>query len=130
MISSLNTGLSSWLHPQKSSFVLSWSSASATRTMKAQDTKRAFKLNFPNSPAIKPKAKFFEPQQIWYQNVPNSTEISKTIGSLGKHKHLCLTRNCAFSLPDSSELAQIVLYTNEKRYYSDPFSNCPETGLH
>ena len=28
-------------HPQKSSFVLSWS-ASMTRTMKAQDTKRAF----------------------------------------------------------------------------------------
>ena len=34
---------------------------SATKTMKAQDTKRAFKPNFPNFPAIRPKVKFFEP---------------------------------------------------------------------
>ena len=45
------TGLSSRLHPRKSSFVLSWSSTSATRPMKAQDTKKAFKPNFPNFPA-------------------------------------------------------------------------------
>ena len=78
----MNTGLSSRLHPRKSSFVLSWSSASATRTTKAQDTKRAFKPNFPNFPVIRPKAKVFEPQQIWYQNAP--------IGSLGKLlKHPC-----------------------------------------
>ena len=43
--------------------------ASATRTMKGQDTKRAFKPNFP---AIRPKAILFEPRQIWYQNAPNS----------------------------------------------------------
>ena len=78
----MNTGLSSRLHPRKSSFVLSWSSASATWTIKAQDTKRAFKPNFPNLPVIRPKAKFFELQQIWYQNAP--------IGSLGKLlKHPC-----------------------------------------
>ena len=68
----------SWLHPRKSSLVLSWSAgASATRTMKAQDTKRAFKPNFP---AIRPKARFFKQQQIWDQNAPNSTKISKIIG--------------------------------------------------
>ena len=103
----MNTGLSSRLHPRKSSFVLSWSSASATRTMKAQDTKRAFKPNFPNFPAIRPKEKFFEPRQISYQNAPNSTYISKTIGSSRKYKHPCVTRNCAFSLPDSPEIARI-----------------------
>ena len=55
--------LSSRLHPRKSSsLVLSWSAgASVTRSMKAQDTKRAFKLNFPNFPATRPRAKFFEP---------------------------------------------------------------------
>ena len=78
MISSMNTGLSSRLHPRRSSFVLSWSAgASAPRTMKAQDTKKAFKPKFPNFPAIGPKAKFFEPR------VP------------------CVTRYCAFGLPDS-----------------------------
>ena len=52
----MNTGLSSRLHPRKSSFMLSWSAvASATRKMKAQDTKRAFKPNFPNFPAIRHK---------------------------------------------------------------------------
>ena len=73
MISSTNTGLSPRPHPRKScSFVLSWSAgASATRTLKAQDTKRTFKTNFPNFPAVKPKAKCFEPRQIWYQNAPN-----------------------------------------------------------
>ena len=45
----------SWLHPRKScSFVLSWSAdASVAGTMKAQDTKRTFKLNFLNFPAVR-----------------------------------------------------------------------------
>ena len=65
----MNTGLLPRPHPRKYSFVLSWSAgASETRKMKAQDTKRAFTRNFP---ATRPKAKFFEPRQIWYQNVPN-----------------------------------------------------------
>ena len=75
--------------------------------MKAQDTKRAFKPNFPNFPTIRPKAKFFEPRQISYQKAPNLTYISKTIGSSRKYKHPCVTRNCAFSLPDSPEIARI-----------------------
>ena len=103
----MNTSLSSRLHPRKSSFVIScsWSSTSATRAMKAQDTKRAFKPNFPNFPAVRPKEKFLEPPKIWYQNAPNSTQISKTIDFLGKHP--CVTRNCAFSLPDSPKIARI-----------------------
>ena len=109
LISSTNTGLSPRLHPRKScSFVLSWSAgASATRTLKAQDPKRTFKANFPKFPAVRPKAKFFEPRQIWYQNAypPNSIWISKIIGFLGKHP--CLTRYCAFSLLDSPEIARI-----------------------
>ena len=62
--------------PRKSfSFAVLSSSpaASATRTIKAQDTKKAMKPNFPNFPAIRPTAKFFEPRQIWYQNAPNLT---------------------------------------------------------
>ena len=103
----MNPSLSSRLHPRKSSFVIScsWSSTSATRAMKAQDTKRAFKPNFPNFPAVRPKEKFLEPPKIWYQNAPNSTQISKTIDFLGKHP--CVTRNCAFSLPDSPKIARI-----------------------
>ena len=98
----------------KSSFVLSWSAgASAIRTMKAQDTRRTFKPNFPNFPIVRPKAKFFEPRQIWYQNAPNSTKISKIIGFLGKHT--CVTRNCAFSLPDCPEIAR-----KQIRHYSGP----------
>ena len=60
----MNNGLLPRLHPWRSSpFVLSWSAgASATRTTTAQDTKRALKLNFP---AIRPRAKFFEPWQIY-----------------------------------------------------------------
>ena len=54
-------------------FMVSWRFASATQTMKVLDTKKAFKPNFPNFPAARPKAKFFEPRQIWYQNAPNST---------------------------------------------------------
>ena len=100
----MNTGLSSRLHPRKSSFVLSWS-AGASATLKMQDTKRALKPTFPNFPAIRPKGKFFETRQIWYQNAQNSTYISKIIGFLGKHP--CVTRNCAFSLPDSPEIARI-----------------------
>ena len=67
--------------------------------MKAQDSE--------NFPAIRLKAKFFEPRQIWYQNAypPNSIWISKIIGFLGKHP--CLTRYCAFSLLDSPEIARI-----------------------
>ena len=71
--------------------------------MKAQDTKRAFEPNFPNFPAIRPKANFFEPRQIWHQNAPNSTYISNIIGFLGKHP-ACVTRNCAS--PDSPEIAR------------------------
>ena len=60
--------------------------------------KRAFKPNFPNFLTVTPRAKFFEPRQIWYQNAPYSTQISKTVGSLRKHlKHSCVTRNWAFS---------------------------------
>ena len=105
----MNTRLSSRLHSRKSSFVLSWSGGvSATRKIKAQDTKRAFKgkPNFPNLPAIRPKAKFFEPRQMWYQNAPNSTYISKIIGFLGKQP--CMTTNCVFSLPGSPEIARIL----------------------
>ena len=35
--------------------------------------KEGFKQNFPNFPAVRLKSKFFEPRQIWYQNVPNLT---------------------------------------------------------
>lgn len=89
----------------ESSFVLSWSSASVTRQMKAQDTKRTFKPHFPNFPAIRPKEKFFERRKIWHQNAPNSPQILKTIGFLGKH--LCVTRNCAFSLPEQTTIGII-----------------------
>ena len=110
LISSMNTGLSPRLHPRKSLaclFVISWSAgASPTRTMKAQCTKRTFKPNFPNFPVVRPKAKFFEPRQIWYQNAPILTWISKIAGLLGEHP--CVTRNCAqSSLPDSPKIAQI-----------------------
>ena len=33
--------------------------------------KEGFKPNLQNFPAVKPKAKCFEPRQIWYQNAPN-----------------------------------------------------------
>ena len=69
--------------------------------------KESLKPNFPNFPVIRPKAKFFEPRQISYQKAPNLTYISKTIGSSRKYKHPCVTRNCAFSLPDSPEIARI-----------------------
>ena len=83
----MNTGLLPWLHPLKSSpFVLSWSAgASATRTTKAQDTKRAFQLNFSNFPAIRPRTKFFEP---W-------------------HIYIHVWREIALCLPDSLENAWI-----------------------
>ena len=55
--------------------------------------KEGFKPNFPNFPAVRPKAKLFEPQQIWYKNAPNLTSISKIAGLLEKHP--CVTRNCA-----------------------------------
>ena len=61
-----------------------------------------------------PKAKFFELRQI---------------GFLGKHP--CVTRNCAFSLPDSPEIAQI--FCKQTRIgirRPNYFSDCPETGLH
>ena len=105
----MNTGLSSRLHPRNS-----WSAgASATRKMKAQDTKRAFKPNLQNFPAIRPKAKFFEPRHIWYQNAPNSTYISKIVGFLGKHP--CVTRNCAFSLPDSPIRKSLEFFCKQTR---------------
>ena len=85
----MNTGLLPRLHPRKSSpFMLSWSAgASATRTTKAQDTKRALKLNFP---AIRRRTKFFEPWQIYIH----------------------AWREIALCLPDSSENAWI-LFVNK-----------------
>ena len=91
----------------------------ATRTMKGQDTKRAFKLNFPNFPAKRLKVRLFEPQKIWYQNAPNLTQISKTIGFLGKHP--CVTRKKRFQSPWQA------LFRPERPTLI--FSDCPETGL-
>ena len=53
-----------------------------TRTMKAQDTKRALKPNFPNFPAIRSKAKFFELRQIWDQNAPKQPRFRKQLAFL------------------------------------------------
>ena len=93
----MNNGLSSRLHPRKSSFVLSWSAGvSATRTMKARDTKRALKPNFPNFPAIRPKAKFsVEQRQICYQK-RTKFNVDFENNWLFRKKVLCVTRNCAF----------------------------------
>ena len=56
----MNTGLLSRLYPRKSSFALSWpAGASATRTVKAQDTKRAFKTDLPKLPCHKTESKIF-----------------------------------------------------------------------
>ena len=132
---SMNTGLSSQRHPRKScSFVLSWSAAaSATRAMKAHDTKRTSKANFPNFPAVRPKAEFFEPRQLRYQNAPILTQISKIADLLGNHT--CVTRHCVqSSLPDSLEIRlEFFCKQTRNRHYSNPkgrpfsFSDCPET---
>ena len=97
---SMNVGLSSRLHPRKSSFLLSWSAgASATGTMKAQDTKKAFKL-----PCHKAESKSF-------QNATNL--VSKRVKFNVDLENNWLFRKTsvrdAFSLPDSPQIAQICL---------------------
>ena len=62
-------------------FMVSWRFCDTDN--ESQHTKRAFTLNFPNCPATRPRAKFFEPRQIWYQNAP----IRETKGP-GKRGHI------------------------------------------
>ena len=63
----MDTGLLPRLHPRKSPSV-SWRFFDPDN--ESAGHKEGFDPNFPNFPAVRPKAKFFEPRQIWYQNAP------------------------------------------------------------